>query len=79
VAAMNRRLHWPQPKQSAVGYTPSSTNCQQLAQDGCSPLTVLAALMRFLIPAIQYLDRARGNDRTRAVFHCPPCQHETGD
>lgn len=30
-------------KQIAVGDTLSSTNCQQLAQDGCSLLTVLAA------------------------------------
>jgi hypothetical protein len=54
-----------------VGYTRSSTNCQQMAQGGCSPLTVLAAYMRIPIPAtIHYPDQTCGNGRSSAASHC---------
>jgi hypothetical protein len=58
-------------KQIAVGDIRSSTNSQQLAQDGCSLLTVLAAYMRISIPgAIRYLDRTCRNSRSSTAFHC---------
>jgi hypothetical protein len=60
-------------KQVAVVYTRSSTNCQQLAQDGCSQLTATdraRGLERIpILAAIHYPDRTCRNSRSSATFH----------
>jgi hypothetical protein len=60
-------------KQIAVGDTRSSTNCQQLAQDGCSQLAATdraRGLERTpILAAIHYLDRTCRNSRSSATFH----------
>ena len=60
-------------KKIAVGDTRSSTNCQQLAQDGCSQLTATdraRGLERMPTPAtIHYPDRTCRDSRSCATFH----------
>jgi hypothetical protein len=57
----------------AVGDTRSCTNCQQLAQDGCSQLTATdhaRGIERIpILAAIHYLDRTCRNSRSSATFH----------
>jgi hypothetical protein len=69
--ALDRRLHWPQAKQFAVGYTRSSTNYQRLEQDGWVFATDRARVLeRIPIPAaIHYPDQTCRNSRSSATFH----------